>query len=308
MQKTQHKISAAQLFCILLLSRVTAEIVYPEKAGFGGTGLAAALTAEAIRFILALPVLIYSFRGRAFYAALWRKNRFLGWVSAIGAAAFLAGFTARTLIGSSEFVQRSMLNRTPELLIMAISAAAAAYAVIKGVEAISRAGVLFLAAAAVVSLLVILADIPYFDVSWKLPGWDTELFIASLIDRLTRSGEYLVFAALLPYVRTQGDNKAKTRSGAAGMWFALAGAAATGLLCVFLSAVLGEYHSMAEFPAVAAASLADIVLFKRLDGLVCGIWALCAVLRTGLLAFSAFSVIGECVKCAKEARYGKEAC
>ena len=58
MNENSHKISAAQLFCILLLMRVTAELVYPTSGGFGGSGVLAVLTAELIRFLLALPVLI----------------------------------------------------------------------------------------------------------------------------------------------------------------------------------------------------------------------------------------------------------
>lgn len=90
--ENSHKISAAQLFCILLLMRVSSELAYPSKGGFGGSGLAAALTAEAVRFVIALPVLIYACKGGGFYAAVWRKNRFLGWVAAVGAALLLAGF------------------------------------------------------------------------------------------------------------------------------------------------------------------------------------------------------------------------
>ena len=40
--ENSHKISAAQLFCILLLMRVSSELAYPSKGGFGGSGLAAA--------------------------------------------------------------------------------------------------------------------------------------------------------------------------------------------------------------------------------------------------------------------------
>ena len=107
--ENSHKISAAQLFCILLLMRVSSELAYPSKGGFGGSGLAAALTAEAVRFLIALPVLIYACKGGGFYAAVWRKNRFLGWVTAVGAALLLAGFVVRTAVYASGFVRRNML-------------------------------------------------------------------------------------------------------------------------------------------------------------------------------------------------------
>lgn len=294
MQENSHKISAAQLFCILMLMRISAEIVYPTSGGFGGTGLAAALTAEVIRFVVALPVLIYSFRGRAFYYAIWRRNRFWGWVSAIGAAALLGGFTARTVIYSADFAQRILLTNTPKILLALLLVGFAVYAAVRGAEAIARAGALFLAAAAVITLLVILADIPYMQFDRELPDWTTGLFITDLIERLTRSGEYLVFAALLPYVRESGNAKSGTRSGAAGLWYALGGVLSAVLLCVFFGAVLGEYQSMTEYPLAAAASLSDIVLFKRLDGIASAVWLLAAAFRCGVMLFSLVSILGEC--------------
>lgn len=139
--ENSHKISAAQLFCILLLMRVSSELAYPSKGGFGGSGLAAALTAEAVRFLIALPVLIYACKGGGFYAAVWRKNRFLGWVAAVGAALLLAGFVVRTAVYASGFVRRNMLLKTPQLLIALLMAAFAVYAAVKGGEALARAGV-----------------------------------------------------------------------------------------------------------------------------------------------------------------------
>lgn len=294
MQDNSHKISAAQLFCILLLMRISAELVYPTSGGFGGTGLAAALTAEVIRFVVALPVLIYSFRGRAFYYAIWRRNRFWGWASATGAAALLGGFTARTVIYSADFAQRILLTNTPKILLALLLVGFAVYAAVRGAEAIARAGALFLAAAAVITLLVILADIPYMQFDRELPDWTTGLFITDLIERLTRSGEYLVFAALLPYVRESGNAKSGTRSGAAGLWYALGGVLSAVLLCVFFGAVLGEYQSMTEYPLAAAASLSDIVLFKRLDGIASAVWLLAAAFRCGVMLFSLVSILGEC--------------
>lgn len=304
-----HKISAAQLFCILLLMRVSAELVYPSRGGFGGTGLAAALTAEIARFLIALPVLIYACKGSGFYAAAWRKNRFLGWVTALGAALLLAWFVARTAVYAAGFVHRNMLLKTPEFLIIVLLAGFAAYAAVKGGEALARAGVLFLWAAGIVTVLLILADIPYMEFDRELPEWSTALFITDVIERFCRSGEYLVFAALLPYVRveTRSDRR---KLGTAGFCFAGAAVLCSGLFCVFFGAVLGEYYSMSEYPIAAAGSLADIILFKRLDGAACAVWSLAAAFRMGVMAFAALSVVGEVAKCRDSAEQspGKESC
>ena len=298
--ENSHKISAVQLFCILLLMRVSAELVYPSKGGFGGSGFAAALTAEGIRFLIALPVLIYACKGGGFYTAAWRRNRFLGWVTAVGAALLLAAFVVRTAVYASGFVHRNMLLKTPQLLIAVLLVGFAVYAAVKGGEALARAGVLFLWAAVIVTLLLILADIPYMDFGRELPEWSTPLFLTDVIERFCRSGEYLVFAALLPYVRRSNSTDQK-KLGAAGFCFAAVGAVCSALFCVFFGAVLGEYYSMTEYPIAAAGSLANIVLFKRLDGVACAVWALASAFRIGVMMFAAWSVIGEVLKCSRGA-------
>ena len=63
---------------------------------------------------------------------------------------------------------------------------------------------------------------------------------------------------------------------------------------VFFGAVLGEYQSMTEYPLAAAASLSDIVLFKRLDGIASAVWLLAAAFRCGVMLFSLVSILGEC--------------
>lgn len=94
---------------------------------------------------------------------------------------------------------------------------------------------------------LILADIPYMDFGRELPQWSTSLFLTDVVERFCRSGEYLVFAALLPYVRNSNSVDRK-KLGAAGFCFAAAGAVCSALFCVFFGAVLGEYYSMADYP------------------------------------------------------------
>ena len=186
----------------------------------------------------------------------------------------------------------------------------AVYAAVKGGEALARAGVLFLWAAGIVTVLLILADIPYMDFGRELPEWSTALFLTDVVERFCRSGEYLVFAALLPYVRSSNSADRK-KLGAAGFCFAAAGAACSALFCVFFGAVLGEYYSMADYPIAAAGSLADVVLFKRLDGAACAVWSMASAFRMGVMLFAAWSVIGEVLKCSRGASQpapGKESC
>lgn len=197
----EKSISAQQLFCILLLCRLSAEVVYPRTvAGTAAEGIAALVIAELVRFVLALPVIIYSFKGCNVHRAVYGKNKFFGWCGALFAALLLVASALRTLFNSSQFAVINLLNGGVSWVIFAISAIFAVYAAIMGAEALGRSGAIFLAAAALVSVIVILADIPYMSTESLSARGDFSALLGDTADRVLRGGDYLIFAALLPYV------------------------------------------------------------------------------------------------------------
>ncbi len=281
-------ISRSQLFCVLLLSRLSAEIVFPYGGDLSGTGLAALAAAEVIRFLLALPVLIYSLRGSAFYRAIARKSSVAGAAAGIAGALLLLLFAVRTLFYTAEFAQRTLLGGMSGAVLLVILTAFSVYAAANGAEAISRAGVLIFAAAVIVTVTVMLADIPHIRMrSVTAAEYDRE-FVRQVIERLLSGGEYLAFAAFLPYLKRKEHSKG---GGGLGFLFAASAAASAALICVFCIMSLGEFVAIAEYPFIAASQLADIALFKRLDGFSGAIWSLAAGVRTAVLLFSAYAAV-----------------
>lgn len=276
-------ISKYQLFCILLLSRLSSEIVFPQTGGFSGTGFAALLTAEGIRLVLALPLFIYSARGRNVYASVAKKSRILSILMAF-VAAFSAVFLAvRTVFYTAEYAQRTIITGMSAAVIAVFVAAFAAYMAVKGAEALSRAGVLFLVAAGIVTLAVVLSDISHMRMR-EISGADlSESFWYHVLEQLLRGGEYLIFAALLPFVKEGGCGTM--------LLFSLCSVVGVVLVGIFSMSVLGEFYGISEYPFTAAAQLSDITLFKRLDGFVAAIWTLGGAFRAGLLACAAYSSV-----------------
>ncbi len=276
-------ISKYQLFCILLLSRLSSEIVFPQTSGFSGTGFAALLTAEGIRLLLALPLFIYSAKGRDLYGSVAKKSRVLSIFMAF-AAAFSALFLAvRTVLYTAEYAQRTIITGMSAAVIAVFIAAFAVYMAVKGAEALSRAGVLFLVAAVIVTLAVVLSDIPHMRMR-DIGGAElSDAFWYHVLEQLLRGGEYLVFAALLPFVREGGCGTM--------LLFSLCSVAGVVLIGVFSMSVLGEFYGIAEYPFTAAGQLSDITLFKRLDGFVGAVWTLAAAFRAGLLACAAYNSV-----------------
>lgn len=282
------KISTAGLFCLLMLSRLSAEIVYPRSgAGCGGETLLAVITAEVVRLLLALPIIIYSFRKNQIYRAAFEKNRFFGITGALGAALLLLCASAKTIWSLGEFAQRNLISGTSALILGIFAAAFAVYSAFSSVEGLARSGVLFLAGAVIVTLAVIAADIPHMKTSALVisdrSGYGT--FFEDVLERITRGGEYLIFAALLPYVRVKKVSAAATVG-----FFALFSALASMGLSAFYCLVLRELYGLVEYPLIAAAALADVGFFRRLDGGAAAVWSLCAALRAGLMLFSAWAV------------------
>ncbi|MCM1167397.1 MAG: GerAB/ArcD/ProY family transporter [Lachnospiraceae bacterium] len=286
----ERSISTSQLFCLLFLCRLSAEIIYPRTvSGTPAEAVLALIIAETLRFALALPVVIYSFKGSNIHSAVYKKNKLLGWCGAVFAALLLAGAALRTLFNSSQFAVKNLLNGGTMWIIFAVSAIFAVYAALTGVEALARSGAIFLIAAALVTVTVMLADIPYMHTDGLSARGDFSALLGDIIERVLRGGDYLIFAALLPYV----NKKKSSSAGLTAMLFAVFSLLGGLLITVTSCLVLRDMYGLCEYPHIAAASLSDVALFKRLDGASAAVWTLCAAFRSGVMLFAAGSAIAE---------------
>lgn len=296
MFKEYPKISYSQLFCMLMVSRLSAEIVYPRTAS--GTALEAIIAlviSELVRFFLALPLIIYSFNGSNVHRSVYNKNKALGWLGAVFAALLLIAAALRTMLNLSQFAVRSLLPGGIMWIIFALAAAFAVYSALMGTEALARAGTIFLIATAIVTLTVMIADIPFikgrsFENLTDLG--DNSALLGDIIERVMRGGDYLIFAAMLPYV----SRNRKSELGRTAILFGVFSTLVALAVCTFNCLVLRGLYGQSEYPFLASASLSDISLFKRLDGFAAAVWALCAAFRCGVLLLSAENALIEVYK------------
>lgn len=301
MNNTNKKISTSQLFCLLILTRLAGEVVFPRTVSSNAAASVCAIVlAETIQLILAMPAIIYSFRGENFYGAIYAKNRFFGWAVAVSAALLMLSSAMMTIVYTSEFAVKNLLVGGSMWVLFVISAALAVYSAIMGAEAQARAGALFLVGAVMATAVVILADIPYM----KLPSEEIVFsvrlddFLSEIIRAISRGGDYLIFTAFIPYIARKN-----TRSvGRCGLVFGLCAILAATSLAVVCSLVLREMYGAVEYPFIAAASISDIAFFKRLDGAVAAIWSLGAVFRGGVLLLCAKQAIQSVYKASRKKR------
>ncbi len=284
MNREISQISTGQLFCILLLSRISAEIVYPQKMNSSfPESVAALLIAEALRFLIALPVIIYSRKGNNLHLSVWKKNRFIGWTGAIFGAILLIGASVKTMVHTADFSVKNLLTEGSAAVIFIIGLVFAVFCAFMGAEAFARASLLFLVFASLITVTVYLADIPFMEAVPLREIRFSGLFSAT-VSSFFRGGDYLIFTALLPFV-----NKKKPGSAmGAAVLFAVISAAVSVGICVCNALVMRGVF--AEYPFTAAASLSDIALFKRLDGIGAAVWSLCALTRSGIMLFSAYAM------------------
>ena len=296
MIKEYPKISTSQLFCMLMVSRISSEIVYPRTAS--GTALDAMLAlviSEVVRFLLALPLIIYSFKGSNIHRAVYNKSKPLGWLGALFAALLLIAAALRTMFNLSQFAVKNLLPGGAMWIVFALAAIFAVYSAVMGTEALARSGAIFLVVAAIVTIAVMAADIPYVNKesfeSFANFG-DYSSLIKDIFERVMRGGDYLIFAAMLPYV----SRNRKSALGRTAVMFGVFSMIAALMICVMNCLVLREMYGQTEFPFLAAASLSDISLFKRLDGFAAAVWSLCAAFRSGVLLLSAENALIEVYK------------
>ena len=293
MTEKYPKISTSQLFCVLMLSRLSAEIVYPRTVSATPMeAIVAVVISEVIRFLLALPLIVYSYKGNNIHRAVYNKNRFFGWLGAIFAAILLLSASLRTLLNLSQFSAKNLVPNGVLWIIFTLAAAFAVCSAVMGTEALARSGAIFLVAAAIVTITVMLADIPYINrdsfESFTRTG-DNSSLIPDIIERVMRGGDYLIFAAMLPYVSV----KHHSGLGRTAVLSTLFSALSVLTVCCVNCLVLREMYGQCEFPFLAAASLSDISLFKRLDGFAAAVWSLCAAFRSGVMLLCAENAVIE---------------
>lgn len=286
------------MFCLLLLSRISVEIIFPVPVASGSfSAIAGIIGSEIVRFVLALPILVYAFKGNNIFGGICSRSKIFGWIIAVIVSVLLTAECLLTLFLSAEFTVKNLLIGGSMWTIFIVAAIFALYAAVMGTEALARTGSIIIIAVGIVTVSVILADIPYMTFSGAFSDVqaDSELLITGLVSRIMRGGEYLIFAALMPYVQLKTENSA----GKTGLYFALFSLLGTTVLCGLCALILRELFGLTEYPFISAASLSDLSFFKRLDGAAGAVWLLAAVFRGGLLLLSAESVISAAVSASK---------
>ncbi|WP_255883547.1 MULTISPECIES: GerAB/ArcD/ProY family transporter [unclassified Ruminococcus] len=278
----RNKISASQLFCLLLLSRGVLSVACGAFSGSGDIGSAAlsAVIALIISILLSIPVLYLSKSGTEPL-----QNGAGRVISGIYALYFFYSvcitMTMFTVLRAETTGLRISIIAVP--LIMT---AAALYGSYKGIEAIARCGALILFAVVAAFVLLCLSLLSKSDIL-NLPPVGSYKLSDIITNTVIMVGEQSCIPAIIfIYTHVKGNVKKSVV-----LWLIVLFVCIFAL-SLFISSVLGDYALTQFFPVYSWARLSSFGVLQRLDSLFLAVWTAGVFVRLALL----FWVISVCVR------------
>ncbi len=275
-----NKTGWGQVGIVLVLSRI-----FSEAANFPSDDINYGMqrfTVIFLSYILLLAALIPIF--------LWVKknpernifgeSRFAAVITLI--YLLMAGITTSTRL--QFYASSTIFDAAPPWFIIISLTVVCLYGIFKGLPAVLRTGVIVAAGFALLLITVVIGtgkDIRP-DYLYPMLADDTSTLFGEVLTEFSKNAEAVIFAAVCPTIR---KNTVKSFAVFLPVSFAVL------ILMTFLyNTVLGEYLNITNFPFYALASLSDISILQRLDGLDVSIWIMAAVIKTSLLILSAFHI------------------
>lgn len=195
------------------------------------------------------------------------------WVAALGEARFTLLTGTVLLRGTSNFWPVLLLTLTAGIVVL------------KGMEAIGRtAGVIAaVLIAAIVFVLCSTAD--RFDITnLEIPLRDGFIsFALNGFRAVARTPEFFILLLI-------GDSVSENMKRGIPIFLTFFGITA-GIVFLFITGVLGQYGELQILPLYTLTSLAKSGVLERLDTLLCGLWVLCAVLRSAIFLWVAMKTL-----------------
>lgn len=284
----REKIGYGQLAVVLVLSQLALDMTDKNTSGgYTPEHFLTVLCAYAIMLALFVPLILFARRtdGESVVTLISRRNKILGGCVSVLFIVILLLSAASGFGNLCEYTEATLLDGAGFYIVLVLLAAAAIYAAAKGIEAVVRTGCIIAFIAAVFIIIAVISVAFKMDWTMLYPSFfvSEESFFASLTERFSILPNVVVFAVLTRYV----DKLAQR----AAVWFTAVSFAAAECGVLLYITVLGPFMRITEYPFHTVASMADIALLQRLDGVDSAIWILCGVIRTALYIFCAADLL-----------------
>ena len=215
----------------------------------------------------------------------------------------LTAAAVQTVISIQHYITDTLLNNILTISGIAVLVAVSVYGALKGLSAVTRSSVF---AAVVFGLLIFLIGVTMWDkvnpdfiypafiedgrYFAKLPDGSYEVMNAGkcTLSEISMNSEILIFAVITDEIRSKPHKTV--------LYYLPLLLVILEFLNLIYNLILGPYMSKIEYPLYIIASLSDIVIFRRLDGIDAIVWLMCGIIKTALIIYCVGRIYSVCSK------------
>ena len=278
------KITPFQFYTMLYLGRIFSHIAYISniRVQFSSEETIYGMILMGVYLLLTSVPILYMMRKDMESSIITRAECISKGFSKALCVIFLLDFYIYAILSAGRFelfVSSVMFPETNMAIVVITLLAASAYSAYKGIEAIGRAGIVFLVPVLFSFAFVFLSLIKDVDPLNYTPMLSADIGKISGIGLYTcsRTAEILAAAILLPFVKNQ-------KKGHLPMWILIITLTFI-ITTLVLEGVLGAYNKTQLFGMYTLAVLAEFEFIERLDALISCIWMICAIIKLSVIFF-----------------------
>ena len=288
------RISNRQLVIAFLACRLSAEMMTTpaEMISYGTERFVAILLAKITVALLYLSIIFVTlkYKGDSVMTCAVRRNKAFGIAVGIILAIIITAVAVQTVISIQHYITDTLLDNILTISGVALLVAAATYGAVKGLSAVTRSSVF---AAVIFGLLIFLIGITMWNKvnpEFLYPAFieDGRYFLKCTLSEISMNSEILVFAVITDEIRSKPHKTV--------LYYLPILLVVLEILNLLYNLILGPYMSKIEYPLYIIASLSDIVIFQRLDGIDAIVWLMCGIIKTALLIYCVGRIYSVCTK------------
>lgn len=273
------KIGWGQLGIVLALSRIFSEAAnFPsDDINYGMQRFTVIVLSYLLLLIVLVPLVLMA---RRYPEIFTLRDKWGGAVVSV----YLVLGAVSTFTRLQFYSASTIFDAAPPWLIIIFVSVVCLYGLFKGTPAVLRTGVIAAAGFVVLLITVIIGISDDINLNYLYPALvdKPRTLFGDVMAEFSKNAEGVIFAAVLPSVREKAER---------ALYISIPVSLSVLLLMTFLyNTVLGEYLDVTNFPFYALASLSDISVLQRLDGIDVVVWIMGAVIKLSLLMLSVFHI------------------
>lgn len=278
------KIGWGQLGIVLALSRVFSEAAnFPhDDITYGMQRFTVIVLSFVLLAAVLVPIMLLLKRrpNENLFSACRRYSPATAGVLAVIFTVSVFAMMITVTVRLEFYTSSTIFDASPAWLIILFVLIVCLYALLKGLPAVVRTGVFAAGGFLLLLVLVVCGTFENITLKYIYPAIidSPESLFGDVMREFSKNFEAVTFAALCSEVREKAGKSLV-------VYFCLTLPAL--LLMTFLyNTILGEYLDVTGFPFYMLASLSDVSIFQRLDGIDVIVWLTAAVIRLSLLSLA----------------------